>query len=59
MPELPEVEVVAKNLQPTNENVSWSKWELNNIGGKRSIKKCKKSKKTINIKIKKSKKIRR
>ena len=49
---------IAKNLQPGNENSSWSKWSLTNIGGRRLTNKAFKNKKTKSskLKIKKSKK---
>ena len=49
---------IAKNLQPSNENSSWSQWSLNNIGGRRLTNKAFKNKKTksLKLKIKKSKK---
>lgn len=49
---------IAKNLQPGNDNSSWSKWSLNNIGGRRFSNKILKNKKTKSskLKIKKSKK---
>jgi uncharacterized protein YqgV (UPF0045/DUF77 family) len=50
---------IAKNLQPNNENLSWSKWELNNIGGKRSIKKYIKKTKLLRPFIKKTKKLKK
>ena len=38
---------IAKNLQPKNDNFNWSKWELNNIGGKRLINKVSKKAKRM------------